>query len=230
MKDPERAAPILVLFDIDGTLLDLHGAGRKAFAQALEQVFGWCDELAYIVFAGATDLDVLEQIFRRHQRTLTARDAEQFFDALPRHLEITAEAAEITVYPGVSGLVDELARHPGVTIGLVTGNIERCARIKLERAGLHQHFELGAFGHEHGDRRVIAELAIARCAATLPPGTAFRKKFLIGDTPSDIRAAHHIGAVSIAVATGHHTRADLLAAGAQHVLDSLEGAASLLLA
>jgi len=221
--------PSLVLFDIDGTLLDLHGSGRKAFALALEDAFGWADEIEYIQFAGATDLDVLAQIFRRHQREMTPADAERFFAVMPQKLLETSADAEVTIYPGAVELVARLSEHPDITIGLVTGNIDSCAHIKLEKAGLHGHFTLGAFGHEHGDRREIAQLALSRAEAGLSPGQTFTRKFLIGDTPSDISAAHHIGATSIAVATGHYTRPQLVEAGACHVLDTLEFAHMIIL-
>jgi phosphoglycolate phosphatase len=216
--------PFLVLFDIDGTLLDLHGAGRKAFALALADAFGWEDEIGYITFAGATDLDVLDQIFKRHQRAVTVTDIENFFARLPEKLLETSANSDVTIYPGAVELVEKLSAHPDITIGLVTGNIESCARIKLEQAGLHGHFQLGAFGHEHGDRREIARLALERAQASLPAGKTFSRIFLIGDTPSDITAAHYIGAISIAVATGQHTREMLTEAGAHHVLASLEDA------
>jgi len=220
---------LLVLFDIDGTLLDLHGAGRKSFALALEDAFGWSDEIGYITFAGATDLDVLDQIFRRHQRVLTTNDADRFFSVLPRKLRETTADVEATIYPGAVELVAALSAHPGVTIGLVTGNIESCARIKLEKARLHGHFTLGAFGHEHGDRREIARIALERAEANLPAGKSFVRKFLIGDTPSDIAAAHHIGATSIAVSTGHFTNPQLVQAGAHHVIDHLGVAHAIIL-
>lgn len=226
MLNVERC--LLVLFDIDGTLLDLHGAGRKSFALALEEAFGWKDEIQYIQFAGATDLDVLDQVFRRHGRILTRADADHFFSIMPDKLHETSADAEVTIYPGAVELVAALSEHPEITIGLVTGNIEACARIKLEKAGLHGHFTLGAFGHEHGDRREIARMAKERAHASLPPGTSFSRTFLIGDTPSDITAAHHIGATSIAVTTGAYQRPQLEAAGAHHVLDSLEFGLSLI--
>ena len=221
--------PSLVLFDIDGTLLDLHGAGRRAFALALEEAFGWADEIEYIQFAGATDLDVLDQVFRRHHHELTPAGAEHFFAIMPHKLRETSADAEVTIYPGAIELVAQLSDDPDITIGLVTGNIESCARIKLEKAGLHGHFQLGAFGHEHGDRREIAQLALSRAEAGLAAGQSFARKFLIGDTPSDITAAHHIGATSIAVSTGHYTRPQLLDAGAHHVLDTLEFAHTIIL-
>lgn len=219
----------LVLFDIDGTLLDMHGAGSKAFVLALEEAFGIKDDIPYIRFAGATDLDVLDQIFAHHNRELTDADADRFLDILPKKLRETATHAEPTIFPGVTELVEKLSAHPEVTIGIVTGNIESCARIKLKCAGFHGHFQLGAFGHEHRDRREIARFAMERAQTHLPKGKYFTRKFLIGDTPSDIMAAHHIGAISIGVATGHHTIDMLTDAEAHYVLTTLEDAAEIIL-
>jgi len=219
----------LVLFDIDGTLLDMHGAGSKAFVLALEEAFGIKDDIPYISFSGATDLDVLDQIFAHHNRELTDADADRFLEVLPGKLLETVQHAEPTVFPGAIELVEQLSAHPEVAIGIVTGNIESCARIKLKCAGFHGHFELGAFGHEHRDRREIARFAMERAQVHLPKGKYFTRKFLIGDTPSDIMAAHFIGATSIGVATGHHTIEMLTDAEAGHVLTTLEDAADLIL-
>lgn len=220
--------PTLVLFDIDGTLLDTHGAGRRSFARAITAVFGWQDDLGYIQFAGATDLDVLARIAARHGVALAREQEQAFLAHLPRELERTLRDTTPTPYPGVRDLLGALAADPRALLGIVTGNIESCARIKLESIGLHDHFVLGAFGHEHAERSEIARLAAQRAAASLPPGQRVAASFLVGDTPSDIAAARAIGAASIAVATGTHTRAQLHDAGADHVLDDLGDTPALL--
>ena len=218
----------LVLFDIDGTLLDVHGAGRQAFSNALRTVFGWDDDLAHIRFAGATDLDLLRRIMGRHGQMPSPADEERFFQQLPLALEDTLQRTQVTLYPGVRDLLAILGKYPHVLVGLVTGNIESCARIKLERFDLHDHFMLGAFGHEHAERDQIAGLALMRAKQRLKPGQQIRRRFLIGDTPSDIRAAAAIGAVSIAVATGSHTLRELEEAGADHALRDLSQVESIL--
>lgn len=215
------SARTLVLFDIDGTLLDTHGAGKSAFIRALEAVFGWKDDIRYIRFAGATDLDVLRQVARRHGRELQDREIDAFFDRLPAELEQTTRSATLTLYPGVRELLAALSCRDDAVVGLVTGNIEACARIKLDCFNLHGHFELGAFGHEHGDRREIARLAVRRADGHSRGGACIARRALIGDTPSDIEAAHAIAATAIAVATGVHPAVELRAAGADHVVDSL---------
>ncbi len=216
---PER--PILVLFDIDGTLLDTHGAGRDAFIRALQVVFGWEDDLHYIHFSGSTDLDVFNRIMERRGVPVTPDDTYRFFQQLPRELRQTILPIRPTVFPGIRELLDLLAGDPRVRVGLVTGNVESCARIKLRHADIDGHFELGAFGHEHAGRTDIARLAIERARAHLAPGTEFSTIYLIGDTPSDIQAARQVGAVSIAVATGVHRLEHLLEQGADHAFADL---------
>ena len=218
----------LILFDIDGTLLDTSGAGRRSFALALEEAFGWGADAASLSFAGATDLDLLERLAERRGTRLSPDQVEDFFARLPVTLRAALAAEPPHVYPGVRALLDALSRAAHVRLGLVTGNIETCAWLKLEACGLHGHFTLGAFGHEHADRREIARLARARAEQSLPPGAAFRSCHLIGDTPSDIQAAHAIGASALAVATGHYDEARLRAAGATHVLADLQDTAAVL--
>jgi len=210
-----------IFFDIDGTLVDLRGAGRHAFVQALHHVFQWRDDIGYINFAGATDLDVLRQIFEHHGRELTDDDIERFFARLPQELEETAKRVRPNVFPGVPKLLNALTARGDVLIGVITGNIEACARIKLREAGVHRHFLLGAFGHEHADRCQIARLARQRARDLLPAGRAEPPAYLIGDTPSDIQAAHDIGARAMAVATGRFTVEELRAAGADAVWQDL---------
>ena len=210
-----------ILFDIDGTLLDMRGAGVKSFVRTLKTAFGIEDDLSGISFAGGTDLDIFRQVAERHQLTFTATDFDRFRTQLPIELEATAHQAELILYPGVRTLLEALSAAPDVILGLVTGNVEACAWIKLRQFNLHNHFVLGAFGNEHADRNDIARLAMKRVQARLKPGQTIKARFLIGDTPNDIAAAHAIDAVSIAVATGKFTVEALKEAGAMVVLPDL---------
>lgn len=220
----------IVLFDIDGTLLDLKGAGRRAFVRAIEAVFGWRDDIRYVNFAGNTDLNVLEQVMAAHGQPLKEGDAGRFFAQLPRELERTAAepGGDRTIYPGVRELLERLSARPDVCLALVTGNIESCARFKLRQFDLHDHFVLGAFGNDHADRGRIAELALRRVLGSLPPDHPVRGRYLIGDTPFDIAAARAVDAVAIAVATGKFNVDELRAAGAHHALPDLGDTARVL--
>ncbi len=219
--------PIGVFFDIDGTLLHVDGAGRRAFSRAIETVFGWQDTIEYIQFAGATDLDVLHRIAKVQGGTLTESGIRKFFDQLPAELANTAHEGDATLFSGVRELIERLAAHPDAHLGLITGNEERCARIKLSLFGLDPHFAFGAYGHEHGDRIEIARLADQRLLELLPPDTRPRR-YLLGDTPSDIAAARAIDATAIGVATGVFGRQALLEAGADLVLDTLANTGEIL--
>jgi len=218
----------VVLFDIDGTLLDMRGAGRKSFVRALKTVFGWDDDIQYINFAGNTDLNVLQQVMEKHGRTLTDDDRHRFFERMPVDLAQTAGEAELVIYPGVRELLEKLSSDPRVVLGLVTGNVEACARIKLWQFDLHGHFVLGAFGDDHADRTEIARLAMKRVRDSLKPGQEIGGLFLVGDTPFDIAAAKTIEATSIAVATGKFNVEALRTAGADHVLSDLSDTSAVL--
>jgi phosphoglycolate phosphatase-like HAD superfamily hydrolase len=211
----------LVLFDIDGTLLEVHGAGRRAFAQAFERQYGWKDDMSWLTFAGATDLDIHRQVVERRGLKPPRSDVELFFKLLAEEMEKNLRTATLTIYPGVRELLERLSVDERVLVGLVTGNDEACAKMKLRHFDIHGHFVLGAFGHEHGDRRDIARLAVQRAHTSLRPGQHIASRFLIGDTPNDIAGALAVEATCIAVATGRFTAEMLRDSGATHVLKDL---------
>jgi phosphoglycolate phosphatase len=224
MRDAVNARRV-VLFDIDGTLLDVRGAGRRSFARALTETWGVEDDLRDVQFAGATDRGVLLQLRRRH--TLDEDRDAAFFRAMELTLsgELTGEPPH--VFTGVRECLARLSADAAVMLGLVTGNALRCAQVKLERAGLDRAvFDAGGYGDEHDDRDELARLAVARARhARGLHGHGFARVLLVGDTPNDVRAARAIGAVAVAVTTGHFDRAALVAAGADVVLDDLGGLA-----
>jgi len=219
---------IAVLFDIDGTLMDFRGAGRRSFVQTLESVFDWRDDLTYIHFHGNTDLNVLRQIFKRRGEALTAEKQQAFFAALPAELEKLAQNSATICHPGVVELLRALTADEHVRLGIVTGNIESTAQIKLRRAGLQHHFQHGGYADAHADRADIARLALARLRAALPQGVEFSAVWLVGDTPFDVAAAQAIGARCLAVATGRFTVAQLKEVGADHAVANLADTAAVL--
>lgn len=226
--DNQDSGRTTVLFDIDGTLLDMRGVGRMSFVRALKTTFDLDDDLSRISFAGSTDLDILRQVMSDHQRSLSRDDLLRFHTQLPIELEVAVKQAELTLFPGVRELLESLSANPHIILGLVTGNVEACAWIKLRQFNLHNHFLLGAFGNEHADRNEIARLAMKRVTARLRPGQFIKARFLIGDTPNDIAAAHAIAATPIAVATGKFTVEALKNAGAMVALSDLSNTAALM--
>jgi phosphoglycolate phosphatase-like HAD superfamily hydrolase len=141
---------------------------------------------------------------------------------MPAELEEASKGSDLILYPGVRSLLEKLSARQDVILGLVTGNIASCARIKLRQFNLHHHFVLGAFGDEHADRNEIARLALGRVKSKLPRDGTIRSLFLVGDTPNDIAAAKAIDAVSVAVATGKFSTAELQQAGADVVLTDMD--------
>lgn len=211
----------VVLFDIDGTLVDMKGAGRKSFVRALKRVFGWDDDIPYINFAGATDLSVLLQVAEHHGVKLSDDDRKRFIRQLPLELAYTVAEADLVIYPGVRELLETLSADRRAILGLVTGNVAESARVKLQQFDLHNHFVLGAYGDDHADRAEIARHAMLKIENKIRDKQHLKACFLIGDTPADILAAKSIAASAVAVATGKFTVDQLRAAGADHVLTDL---------
>lgn len=211
------AHQLTVLWDIDGTLLDVRGAGRRAFVAAVAQVWGGARDLRDVSFAGATDLGVLAQVLEPElvDDARTARFFEQLGLSLADELAASPARACVAARETTAALA---AR--GVAQGLLTGNEERCARLKLRSAGFDEAwFTFGAYGHEHADRDQLA-----RVAARRRPG----RHVVVGDTPRDVQAARAIDAIAIAVCTGFAERRALVDACPDHLLDDLSGLLALL--
>jgi len=205
-----------IFCDIDGTLLQAAGAGSSAFGDAFAEVFGVPVDMGHINFAGATDIRVLAQLMREKGVSPDPALEQRFFARLPAFLDRNMAAAPPTVFPGVEDFLARVSLHWG--LGLVTGNSEACARIKLRHAGLDAYFgNVGGFGDDHGDRRRMAALALERAGHP-------ERAFLLGDTPSDVAAARANGMVSVAVCNGQFDRPMLEAEGADLVVDSFEDA------
>lgn len=205
------SAERLVLWDIDGTLVNTAGLGRDAFADAFEHVFGIVPEL--VTMAGRTDHEIALSILELNGIEQGEQHLPQFADALATAL--AAKENEIRAKGhAMPGAAEVLAALEGVaTQSLLTGNIEANAALKLAAFGLGAEldFEIGAYGSDH---RVRPELVgIARRKAAAKHGRDF-DPVLVGDTPLDIAAARGGGAAVVAVATGPHSMEELGAADA----------------
>jgi phosphoglycolate phosphatase-like HAD superfamily hydrolase len=206
------------LFDLDGTLMLSDGSGRRAFERALEAVLGVERALAGITLHGNTDPAILDEACAA---TLgRAATAVERTAVLARYLDFLAEELArpgcIRVLPAVRETLAALAAH-GALVGLATGNIEAGARLKLDAAGLADHFTFGGYGSDAAERSALVEVAIARgerLAGRAVPRDAIR---LVGDTPRDIAAARATRVRAIGVTTGIHDAAALREAGADEV-------------
>jgi phosphoglycolate phosphatase-like HAD superfamily hydrolase len=216
-----RLARVLVLFDIDGTLIGGDGAGRRSFERACHEVLGVPGALDGYSLDGMTDPLILDYVFETFlRRTATADEARTVMDAYVRHLERELVTARFIVMPAVEETLARLEAR-GAVVGLATGNLEGGARLKLERGGLWSRFPFGGFGSDAPDRAELTRVAIRRGLARVGRPLEPREILVVGDTPRDVAAAHAAGATCVAVATGRHTVEELLAAGADAAYPTL---------
>jgi phosphoglycolate phosphatase-like HAD superfamily hydrolase len=222
----KRKRRIVVLFDIDGTLLDTHGFGREAFIRGLERVTGARDELGYLSFAGNTDRNVLEQVMAARGLRLGEAEIRQVFATVAQELQALLRATPAKAMTGADRLLAGLEKA-GYELGLVTGNIRACAFLKLGSVGFDRYFRFGGFGDEFADRAQIARTALAAARAA---GVAaeLEATCLVGDTPFDVAAGLAVGIRVVGVATGKFSRAALTQAGAALALDEFADGGGLL--
>ncbi len=202
----------LVLFDVDGTLLSAGRAARESILAALSSVLGWEGSADGNDFSGKTDPQILRELVldsvtgERFEAALEAV-LDRYVEELARRLQPEA----VVPKPGIPALLERLESDPRVTLGLLTGNIERGARMKLEPPGFNRHFPFGAFGDDSSDRYCLPEIAVAR--ARLRTGREFPRGsvVIVGDSVHDVACGRPLGARAIAVATGP-TSAERLAA------------------
>lgn len=217
----EGNEPWLLLFDIDGTLVDTGGKGMLALRKTAVEVFG--GDGPPLDLAGATDLGILENLYVHFKLDATEEQTHRFFEAYHRHLEAGLEAGPPSggVLDGVIDLLENLAQTENAQLGLLTGNTALGAEIKLRHYGLGHHFTFGAYGSDRADRNLLGHIALERAFAMTGKIFHAERTLVIGDTPKDIACAHAIGAKCLAVATGQFSARQLEEAGADWVLGSL---------
>lgn len=225
----------LVLFDIDGTLVLTGGAGLRAMNRACEELVGHADALSGIPVAGRTDRIILADVVARMGRALDDELLAVLRDRYLAHLreEILVPgampAAEYlgprggikAVMPGIRELLDALQRRPDVFLGLLTGNFEEGARMKLAHFDLWRYFRCGAYGDDAEDRNALVPIALERARREGLPEITTEHILVVGDTPHDIACARAAGAVAVGVATGGFTVDELRASGADIVFKDL---------
>jgi len=191
---------------------------------AFEDVFSVANAFQGIAMAGRTDAWILNDAAAAHGVSLDASDLHRFQDRYLHHLAIELEkpgTARKGLMPGVRELLDALAPRDDAYVALLTGNYEAGARLKLEYFDLWKYFPCGAFGDAAPHRNVLVPKALTAVAACGGPVFTAADAVVIGDTPLDIGCAAHVGARSLAVATGSHSVEELRAAGADAVLKDL---------
>lgn len=228
---PPFARARVVLFDIDGTLLRCNGQAGTAFLGALAEVFGEPGRRAGELrggysFAGRTDPRIALDLMARagvcsdavHERLADVRACylERFASLLdPRRVDI---------FPGVRELLGRLESRGDLLVGLLTGNWQGGARLKLGALELQDHFRFGAFGDDGTDRHELPPFALERAIALGGRELLAREIVIVGDTLEDVRCAQRHGMPCLAVATGRTPVEELRAGGADWALPTLEHA------
>jgi phosphoglycolate phosphatase len=205
--------PRLLLFDIDGTLLSVPGIPKKAMSTVLSRRYsGFNFDVSYD-FSGRTDRLIIEHLLQYDNREISDNLVTEILDEFCIELEREIyDGYEPEIYPGVVRLIRRLEKTDNIYLGLVTGNVFRGARIKLESAELHHYFPVGGFGDDAKDRNQLPP--IARKRAETYYHTTFKPEniFIIGDSVRDISCAHINGFRCLAVSTGKTSKEDLAAA------------------
>jgi len=219
----EGGAIRAVLFDIDGTLLVTGGAGGAAWQRAFEELYEVEANVAEHTDAGMTDPEIAAIVFREViGREGSQEERAKAIGCYLKHLpETVAESGGYRVMPGIEALLDRLI-DDGLLLGLVTGNIEAAAHIKLARANLNRFFGFGGYGSDSADRTEVTRAALRRGSLVSGGVLADRSCIAVGDTPRDIKAGHGAGIRVIGVATGSYEIEQLRQSGAEWALETVE--------
>jgi phosphoglycolate phosphatase-like HAD superfamily hydrolase len=212
---------LLVLFDIDGTLLRL---AREPVRRALQEAFAkvlccWVPEEWLRDLAGKTDLAIFAEVARR-----CGLPEEEVRARMPMFARVYAAGhrrwvrrPDVFLLPGVKEVLEELGGVPSLVLGVLTGNLQPIALWKLRQAGIAHYFRLGAFGSDHWERTQLLPVVWQRARQL---GIPVDGTVLVGDSPRDVFCARYWGLPCIAVATGPADAETLRACGAQTVLSS----------
>ncbi len=201
------SAKRLLLWDIDGTLISTGAAGQRAILGATAKLFG--GDLNGVEIAGRTDIAIAHQILRKYKAEITDESVKSLLDLYLELLQEELPRSNGTVMPGVLELLEHAAKQPNLSSGLLTGNLERGAKLKLEHYGLWRFFGFGAFADDHHDRNALGPFALTRAEAGSGIKFLPAQVDVIGDTGHDIACGKIFGARTVAVATGSWTRAQL---------------------
>jgi phosphoglycolate phosphatase len=224
----------IVLFDIDGTLLHAGRTPARAILRAIEEVYGVKDLMpprGQYSFAGKTDPEIVRDLLER--KGYTGEDVTEGLDEVfERYVSylgaLVSDGSDAYLHPGILVLIQRLAAMEGVLLGLLTGNIEEGARMKLALFDMGRYFVVGAYGSDSEDRSRLPAILLQKVVRLT--GRRYRgdQVVIIGDSIHDIRCARTIGAKVLAVATGTTSLENLLAEGPNYAFPDLSRTESVL--
>ncbi|MFW5714062.1 MAG: HAD hydrolase-like protein [Brevefilum sp.] len=214
----------VLLFDIDGTLVDPQGEGHTCMRLALQDVFGTAGPIETYDMSGKTDWQIVTELMQlaglEAHKIKTQRQAA--FRAYAWVVAREAPNLVMDVLPGVPALLNQLAGDERFLLGLLTGNVREAVPHKLRAAGLNPDiFQFGAYGSEHIDRNELPPLALERAGRLFDTKVSPEAALIIGDTPRDIACARNGGLKVLSVATGWFSKEELAVHNPDYLLDDL---------
>ncbi|TNF71723.1 MAG: hydrolase [Acidobacteria bacterium] len=214
----------LILFDIDGTLIKCGIQVKGIFSSALVEVFGQTGDLDGYSFSGKIDTQIVFDLQEGAglTRPQVAEKLPLFKEVYIDRLERDLDGSKMIELPAVPDLLDTLAERDDVTLGLLTGNWEEGARVKLSRFELNHFFPFGAFGDGQLERTDLPPVALEKARQYTGREFETDDTVIVGDSILDVAAAQAHGIMSVAVATGWTPAVKLESAGADRVIPSLE--------
>ena len=218
----------LALFDIDNTLLKNLTAHKKSFFEGLRKIYSIQADVESINPHGMTDQQIITEVLKKHE-IKEKRNALNFKECMNTIVETFAKEIKNenpVILNGVTHLLEELFRRK-IIMGIVSGNLEPIAKLKLEKAGLISYFPVGGYGSDHINRSRLVKLAILR-AEIYSGRKFFGNVFIFGDTPRDIGAGKSAGVKTVGIATGKYSSEDLHSAGADFVFTDMSDTGAIL--
>ena len=199
------------------------GAGADSWRLAFDELYGIPADIGQFTDAGMTDPEVGRKTFEAVLHR--APERREFTRVLERRLhylhQTVAESEGYRVLPGVQELLPRLIDE-GYLLGLVTGNVEAAAHVKLHRAQLNRFFSFGGYGSDSTDRGELTRTALKRASLVYGESLSPAQAITVGDTPHDVEGAHAAGIACVGVGAYHFSVEQLRDAGADYAIASLE--------
>ncbi len=218
----------IVFFDIDNTLIQSSSGHVAALLDSIAEVYGLDASIEVINHHGMTDQEIITRMLEKYgidRATIRSRLTD-CLESMPRKYAEIVKSEKIVIMNGVLDLLSKLEQG-GILLGLVTGNLEKIARVKLKKIGIDRFFKIGGFGSDHICRTNLVQIAIRRAEEQFNLDR-HRRVFHFGDAPQDMKAGRKAGVVPIGVTTGVFTAEQLTNAGAEIVIPDLADADGIL--
>ena len=211
----------LVLFDLDGTLVDAGGCGRRALVRTMEELYGVTPKFEHALISGRTDLDnfsLVYSLIKKGQKPIATEIKKmkaKYLELLPQEVRVSVRGKKYKLVLGVKKFLEFLSQNKDIILGLGTGNLETGAQLKLEPSGLGHFFAVGGYGEDGHSREEMLQAAVKRAEKKFKTKILPENVFIIGDTHRDIVAAKNCGFHSAVLTSGFGETQKILRAAAE---------------